>query len=482
MSNGTAVIISLVSILLLLMTSVVITIVVVLRKHLPAVKCFFLNLADGIERNRVQIDELKSVLTEYHAGLEAAVSSCERETMNQFQGLCTKLDAESAEREKADSAVRTAIIDAVEKAKAEFAANSEQSRSTILNRFDAESAEREKANSAARTAIIDAVEKAKAEFAANSEQSRSTILNRFDAESAEREKANSAARTAIIDAVEKAKAEFAANLEQSRSTILNRFDAESAEREKADSAARTEIIDAVEKAKAEFAANSEQSRSTLMNKIDSVQEWISAKFNQLDYIFDQCKTTGEILSRVETHLNSKLSELTEKQTQIRDSEKDNFLHWREAFELQKVALDSLKSELTKLKDQEAQGTNANRLLLVETQNKLEARLYGIQSSVMLLNSGVDNAPPQEKIEKKKTASSKESRSEIQRADFIPLPGEKTDFETLPDGKTISRTYRDGKLIFEITLNRYGVPEKGTMFSASGKTIREFNYGPDGQVK
>ena len=394
MSNGAVVIICLIAVTLFLMTAAIVAVIVLLRKHLPAVKSFFLNLANGIERNQVQIDELKSALTKYHAGLDAAVSSSEQKIMNQLQELRTRLDEESAAREKAISTTRTAIVEAVGKTKMEIAANAKENRTALLARLDEESVAREKAVSAARTAIVEAVGKTKTEIA----------------------------------------------------------------------------------------ANAKENRTALMEKIDTVQEGISARLDQLDYIFDQCKTVGEILSRVETHLKAKLSKLGETQTQLRTFSEDVFRHWQEAVESQKSALDSLKNDLANLKDQEARHIKDNRLLLSEIQCKLEARLYGIQSSVLLLNSSVDAASPQETNAKKKTVSRKETKRENQRADFIPLPGEKTDFETLPDGKTTSRTYRDGKLIFEITLDEYGVPEKGTMFSESGKTIRKFDYGPDGQVK
>ncbi|MBO4648206.1 MAG: hypothetical protein J5806_08615 [Lentisphaeria bacterium] len=438
MSNGAVVIICLIAVTLFLMTAAIVAVIVLLRKHLPAVKSFFLNLANGIERNQVQIDELKSALTKYHAGLDAAVSSSEQKIMNQLQELRTRLDEESAAREKAISTTRTAIVEAVGKTKMEIAANAKENRTALLARLDEESVAREKAVSAARTAIVEAVGKTKTEIAANAKENRTALLARLDEESAAREKTVSAARTAIVEAVGKTKTEIA--------------------------------------------ANAKENRTALMEKIDTVQEGISARLDQLDYIFDQCKTVGEILSRVETHLKAKLSKLGETQTQLRTFSEDVFRHWQEAVESQKSALDSLKNDLANLKDQEARHIKDNRLLLSEIQCKLEARLYGIQSSVLLLNSSVDAASPQETNAKKKTVSRKETKRENQRADFIPLPGEKTDFETLPDGKTTSRTYRDGKLIFEITLDEYGVPEKGTMFSESGKTIRKFDYGPDGQVK
>ena len=61
-------------------------------------------------------------------------------------------------------------------------------------------------------------------------------------------------------------------------------------------------------------------------------------------------------------------------------------------------------------------------------------------------------------------------------------GERTVFEPQPDGRMVSKTFRNGKRVFEIVFSEYGAPQKGMMFSESGKLIREFEYGPDGQVK
>lgn len=60
--------------------------------------------------------------------------------------------------------------------------------------------------------------------------------------------------------------------------------------------------------------------------------------------------------------------------------------------------------------------------------------------------------------------------------------EHTDYVYAKGGLVTSKTYRDGKLKFEIVHNEYGVPVNGKMFDANGKVVREFKYGPDGQVK
>ena len=126
MSNGVTVIICLVSIMLFLGIAAGVAVIVFLQKYLPTVKCFFLNLANSIERNQGQIDELKSFLMDCHTKLDVSVSSSEQKIMNQLQELRARLDAESAAREKAISTTQTAIIDAVGKAKTEFAASAKQ--------------------------------------------------------------------------------------------------------------------------------------------------------------------------------------------------------------------------------------------------------------------------------------------------------------------------------------------------------------------
>ena len=60
--------------------------------------------------------------------------------------------------------------------------------------------------------------------------------------------------------------------------------------------------------------------------------------------------------------------------------------------------------------------------------------------------------------------------------------EHTDYVYAKGGLVTSKTYRDGKLKFEIVHNEYGVPVNGKMFDVNGKVVREFKYGPDGQVK
>ena len=60
--------------------------------------------------------------------------------------------------------------------------------------------------------------------------------------------------------------------------------------------------------------------------------------------------------------------------------------------------------------------------------------------------------------------------------------EKTDYSYAKNGTVTSRTYRNGKLKFEIIHNKFGVPLSGKMLDESGNCIREFQYGPDGQVK
>ena len=60
--------------------------------------------------------------------------------------------------------------------------------------------------------------------------------------------------------------------------------------------------------------------------------------------------------------------------------------------------------------------------------------------------------------------------------------ERTDFSYGNDGLVTSRTYRGGKLKFEIVHGKLGNPISGKMFDPSGKVVKEFSYGPDGQVK
>lgn len=60
--------------------------------------------------------------------------------------------------------------------------------------------------------------------------------------------------------------------------------------------------------------------------------------------------------------------------------------------------------------------------------------------------------------------------------------ETTNFSYERDGLVISRTYRDGKLRFEIVHGKLGNPLRGKMFGPSGNVVKEFSYGPDGQVK
>ena len=60
--------------------------------------------------------------------------------------------------------------------------------------------------------------------------------------------------------------------------------------------------------------------------------------------------------------------------------------------------------------------------------------------------------------------------------------ERTDFLYGNDGLVTSRTYRGGKLKFEIVHGKLGNPISGKMFDSSGKVVKEFSYGPDGQVK
>lgn len=60
--------------------------------------------------------------------------------------------------------------------------------------------------------------------------------------------------------------------------------------------------------------------------------------------------------------------------------------------------------------------------------------------------------------------------------------ERTDFSYGNDGLVTSRTYRNGTLKFEIVHGKLGNPVSGKMFDSSGKIVKEFSYGPDGQVK
>lgn len=60
--------------------------------------------------------------------------------------------------------------------------------------------------------------------------------------------------------------------------------------------------------------------------------------------------------------------------------------------------------------------------------------------------------------------------------------ETTSFSYGSDGLVTSRTCRDGKLKFEIVHGKLGNPLRGKMFGPSGDMVKEFSYGPDGQVK
>ena len=350
MDNGGIVIICLVAVILFLLLAAGIACSIVLGRRLPAIKCFFSDLAGGIEHNRALIDELKSALAECRAELNSAIGASERKCTDKIQKVMTKLDAESAARESSISAAQSAVVAALGEAKTEFTASAERNCAAILGGIN---------------------------------------------------------------------------------TGVRNF---------------------------------------------------SEKLNRMEFISDQCKVLDETLAAVKLHLESELAKLSESQKLARESTDDNFQLWNELLEAQKTALDSLKNDLAKIADGQVRRDEGQRVRMENIQADFEARLNGIQSSIQLLSLNINATAVSETAEQVKKSQKQTSGSESRKSAFVPRNGEKTDFETLPDGKTVSRTYRNGKLVFEILLGRYGVPEKGKMFSESGDLRREFEYGPDGQVK
>jgi len=394
MDNGGVIIICLVAAILLLLLAAGIAVSIVLWRRLPVIKSFFSNLARGIERNQVLLNELKSALVECRAELNSAIDASERNCADKIQEVMAKLEAESAARESSIAAAQTAVVAALGEAKTDFAANAERNCAAITAKLDAESAARESSISAAQTAVVTALGEAKTEFAANAERNCAAITAKLDAE-------------------------------------FQNFE---------------------------------------------------GKFNRIEFISDQCKVVDETLAAVKSHLESELAKLSEAQKLARESTDDNFKLWSELLEAQKTALDSLENDLEKIADGQVRRDEGQRVRMENIQADFEARLNGIQSSIQLLSLNINATAAKETAEQVKKSQKQTAGSESRKSAFVPLNGEKTDFETLPDGKTVSRTYRNGKLIFEILLGRYGVPERGKMFSESGDLLREFKYGPDGQVK
>ena len=102
----------------------------------------------------------------------------------------------------------------------------------------------------------------------------------------------------------------------------------------------------------------------------------------------------------------------------------------------------------------------------QSANLMESRLVTVLGEMSNLVTG---AKPNFKDGKLKTVISEDGK-------------ERTDFSYGRNGLVTSRTYRDGKLRFEIVHSRFGNPLTGKMFGPSGDVVKEFSYGPDGQVK
>ena len=60
--------------------------------------------------------------------------------------------------------------------------------------------------------------------------------------------------------------------------------------------------------------------------------------------------------------------------------------------------------------------------------------------------------------------------------------ERTEYTYNDDGTVVSRVSRNGVLKYRIVHDSFGRPQSGKMYNAAGQVVKEFNYGPDGQVK
>lgn len=114
--------------------------------------------------------------------------------------------------------------------------------------------------------------------------------------------------------------------------------------------------------------------------------------------------------------------------------------------------------------------------------KLEASLYGILSSLMLLKQNW-----LDKIERRETGDIVSARNDLisllkNKRSVIVNDNDEISFESLDEGKVRSRTYRNGELIFEVVHSEFGMPEMGVMYSPSGNILKKFEYDSNGQVK
>ena len=102
----------------------------------------------------------------------------------------------------------------------------------------------------------------------------------------------------------------------------------------------------------------------------------------------------------------------------------------------------------------------------QASNLMESRLASVLGEISNLVSGA-----------KPTFASGKLKSVVS-----PDGTERTDYTYEKNGTVTSRTYRGGKLKFEIVHNKFGVPLLGMMLDENGKCVRQFKYGPDGQVR
>lgn len=102
----------------------------------------------------------------------------------------------------------------------------------------------------------------------------------------------------------------------------------------------------------------------------------------------------------------------------------------------------------------------------QASNLMESRLASVLGEISNLVSGA-----------KPTFASGKLKSVVS-----PDGTERTDYTYEKNGTVTSRTYRGGKLKFEIVHNKFGVPLSGKMLDENGKCVRQFKYGPDGQVR
>lgn len=139
-------------------------------------------------------------------------------------------------------------------------------------------------------------------------------------------------------------------------------------------------------------------------------------------------------------------------------------NWMAAAE-KKIA--AIRSEFKKsLKTEVAAAFDVCLAAMENAANLMESRLVTVLGEMSNLVSG---AKPDFRNGKLKSVVSEDGK-------------ETTDFSYGNDGLVTSRTYRDGKLKFEIVHGKLGNPLSGKMFDSSGNVVKEFSYGPDGQVK